>query len=200
MNLTFFRSQTVGVKVGKPEESRAFVFDVAFGVAGVSGEVDPLSGMAVSLVAVDRQLDSLRDYLSAKLWSSLEEALVASIDWLNMGNLAENLILKELLFTEKRGLIFGWSGDQYFMGRRDFVELSGDLYRLRSKFVFDEQRLSELPSLESKADIESGKVFADQPELISIEIEDFVRGVRFQYFRSSLDVLAQKNLGIARQK
>lgn len=200
MNLTFFRSQTIGSKIGKPEDPRAFVFDLEFGVSGVSGEVDPLTGMAVSLIEVDKQLCDLRDYLSTRLWHSFEELLFASVDWLSIGEMTQTLQLKELLFVEKRGVIFGWSEGHYFMGSKVVAEFSGEIYGLKSKFNFNEVRFLSLPHFDSMEEIESGKVFENHPDLISLEIEDFVRGGKVQYLKSSSSALGQKNLGRAHQK
>lgn len=113
--LQFVRQIPIRILIqGASSERRGFLFKVA---AGFSKEVDPLSGMTVNLVLVDRWLRDLKCSLEADVFVSKSGILshafaeIMAVTRLNLLERAEEegATLTSLEFREERSWSFSWS-------------------------------------------------------------------------------------------
>lgn len=137
MILTFNRSQTIEVKIQKPDAVRAFVFDLEVSVGRPADpQVDPMSGMMVNLVDVDGILTDLQKSLPAV--GSLRELLDKCRVFLSARLKAHGCELSSVCLREKRGFWFAWRSGDFVMGAVETREWAGGVYTFASARDFDE--------------------------------------------------------------
>jgi hypothetical protein len=176
MNLSFHRSRTMSFHLKqKPGKVRAFVFDVGIGLTKQPDMVDPESGMLVSLVKVDALLAQLKGFLSGPQWPDFGKVLEESLNLLRTSLAADEGIVQELRFREKRGFAFGWR-QQSFMSLEETLELEGDLYRVEATSSFNEDALAQKLIVKSKLELFSESSFSANPGLLEIQIEHLATG------------------------
>jgi hypothetical protein len=175
MELSLHRGLTLGVKIGKPGESRAFVFDIALGITKKPPQVDADSGMIINLAKVDEVMAKLKFFLSSRDWPSFETLLNESIQFLDPVLATQGCHIADYTMTEKRGFYLGWNGTPY-MGREQIVMLDGDLYRLKTKAPLQKVGLfQDLGSIALK-ELQSKNFFELHPNLLEIEMEQMALG------------------------
>jgi len=180
MEISFHRSRSLSLKITKPGEVRAFVFDVVLGVTKVPAVVDPLSGMLVELPKMDEWLTALQELWKARKWDSWQAVLNQSVDLLKDLVRMDQVVLHELLMTEKRGFIIGWrESEGHFMGKMGRFETQGELYQMKLRENFNEARLFEKLTDLHKSLVENDSNFNLFPDLLSVEIESYTRQVRW---------------------
>ncbi|XGC79681.1 hypothetical protein ACES2L_10110 [Bdellovibrio bacteriovorus] len=113
--LQFIREIPIRIVLqGALSNRRGFLFYLS---AGFSGEVDPLSGMTVNLMAVDQWLAELKEDLEESLFISPTESLthafaeIMAVCRLNLVEKAEKeqVELISLTFREERAWSFSWN-------------------------------------------------------------------------------------------
>lgn len=105
---------------GALSSRRGFLFHLAAGFSPSHGQVDPLSGMSVNLVAVDQWLTELKAELERNVFISPTESLhhslaeVMAVVRLNLAERAEEekVQLASLCFEEERGWRCAWNAQQ----------------------------------------------------------------------------------------
>lgn len=177
MKLTFNRSQTIEVKIQKPDSVRAFVFDLEVAVARpAEPQVDPLSGMLLNLVDVDGILADLR--VGLPVVNSVQALLEKSRDFLSKRLVSKGCELHELVLREKRGFWCGWRAGALVMGHEETREWSGGVWRFSSERGFDELAL-EKQTLTLAADAEA--IFNENASLRLLVVENLGTGEKWSY-------------------
>lgn len=119
--LQFVREIPIRITLqGTPSSRRGFLFHLAAGFASADGSVDPLSGMSVNLLLVDRWLAELKSGLEQAVFVSKNESLnhalaeVMAVARLKLTECAEvaGATLQSLSFREERGWSFQWNASQ----------------------------------------------------------------------------------------
>lgn len=182
MKLTFNRSQTIEVKIQKPDAVRAFVFDLEVAVAKpTEPQVDPMSGMLLNLVDVDGILTDLRMGLPPV--TSVKALLETCRDFLSSRVKSKGCELHSLILREKRGFWCGWKSGAFVMGNEETREWAGGVWRFSSERGFDEA-LIETQALNfagNPADVEA--VFKAHIFLHSLTVENLGTGEKWTYSR-----------------
>lgn len=109
--LQFVREVPVRILMQKTSsERRGFLFYLS---AGFSKEINPLSGMTVNLVEVDKWLSELRYEMQESIFeSSLDEVMAFARDFLQERAATEKAELVSVEFREERSWSFAWSNEQ----------------------------------------------------------------------------------------
>lgn len=182
MKLLFHRSQKMAVKIQKPGDNRAFVFDVQIGISKNEPGVDPLSGMLLNLVKVDEALQSLKSVWEQQAWSSVTELLSQSQVFLKGHFLKEGVSLHEVIFSESRRSWVGWRAGQNLMGQEEIREVEGEVYRLRwTSFLNESEWQQQKLSLTSLPPAKEQNLFADHPQLLDLEFEQLSSGEKWSF-------------------
>lgn len=179
MKLTFNRSQTIEVKIQKPDSVRAFVFDLEVAVAkATEPQVDPMSGMLLNLVDVDGVLTDLRVGLPPV--TSVQGLVTTCRDFLSARLRVKGCELDSLVLREKRGFWCGWKAGAFVMGHEETREWSGGVWRFSGERGFDEALL-EKQVLGFGADAEA--VFKANASLRSLVVENLGTGEKWSFNR-----------------
>ncbi|WP_413290907.1 hypothetical protein [Bdellovibrio sp. HCB337] len=183
--LSFHRSQTILVKIQKPDETRAFVFDVQMGLAkSAAPAVDPQSGMLLNLVKVDPMLTDLAQVWASESWHSLGDLLQKSQNYLSVQAKNEGVVLNELCLREKRGFWMRWSDGRLCMGREALKELDGMLYKISWERAFFEETLEDQEiSVGSAKELFSDIIFQKNSSLDVVEVENLATSEKWSFLK-----------------
>ncbi|MGZ3744311.1 MAG: hypothetical protein ACXWRE_09275 [Pseudobdellovibrionaceae bacterium] len=190
MILSLHRSHRMAVNIlkpGVPQDARAFVFDVALGLK--RQDVDSLSGMVLNLVQVDSLLHELEQRWKAEVWHSFPQLLRDSLAFVEERLAQEaggsGVEVIELYLREIRGFwLKSQAGrtEKLFSGLEEIHEWDGELFRIRYQYLLDELRWEQQHlKLNCVKDLFSEKVFADNPGLESVEIENLASAEKWNY-------------------
>lgn len=179
MILTFNRSQTIEVKIQKPDAVRAFVFDLEVSVARPTApQVDPMSGMLMNLVDVDGILADLRKSLPAV--ASLRELLEKCRVFLSARLKAHGCELSSVCLREKRGFWLAWQAGTLVMGTVETREWSGGVFGFASARDFDESAI-ESQGLVIAAGVVDAVAVLKANSLRSLTVENLGTGEKWTY-------------------
>jgi len=180
MILSFHRSRKMAIRIGKPGQVRAFVFDVALGVTKASEpQVDPESGMLLNLVKVDEILAKLESFTGSCEWSSFAELLNETRKHAETLLQKETASLSEISFNEKRGFFVKWH-QVHLMGYEEILELDQELFKVRCESNFSEEDVCQQLAIVKSSELFSDELFEKNLALQSLEVEALASGLREQ--------------------
>lgn len=179
MILTFNRSQTIEVKIQKPDAVRAFVFDLEVSVARpTASQIDPMSGMLMNLVDVDGILADLRKSLPAV--TTLRELLEKCRVFLSARLKAHGCELAAVCLREKRGFWLAWQAGTFVMGAVETREWAGGVFAFASERDFDEAGI-ESQALVIAAGVVDAASILKVNSLRSLTVENLGTGEKWTY-------------------
>lgn len=182
MKLSFHRSQKMSVKIQKPGDVRAFVFEVQIGIGKNESAVDPFSGMLLNLVKVDEILQGLKSLWDGRAWGSLSDLLAESQSFLQTCFQKENVLLREVILNESRHRWVGWRWGQSLMGQEEVREIEGEIYRLRWNLLFDESNWQQQSfSVNAVSSLKNQSLLLGNSQILEYEFEHLASGERWNF-------------------